>query len=633
MTRLMRIWDWGIKRFIPYAIPGVIITALAKVGAILQNNIFIFAMIGGICVIIALVAFDKLKEPYYPHLVAAIGFALLLQTTMYGSGLVGSDIHTEYYFYSQALNGWDFTNPHPYNSAIGSTIIAPFLTNVFHIPGYWIFKFIFPLLFAFVPFLLYFVFKKEFGAKTAFFSALFFVIVPTWSMELTGIPRQMLGELMLALCLFLVIVSKWSLKIRIPLLIILGILGAMFHYVMGPIIFGYLGVGGIVLLFYKRRVFPVKWIGLVAGIILLCGGTYYGTVCQGMPLLCMTTGSKIVQALVINMLPESVGIDNPELDIPDYPFEKPDYPFVDERQIDESDDVTVDSGIPGQEPIVVVENQGGISFFDRLGPLIRLAWGADFSESSLWGKVFRGFQYLTQLAIVVGFALLIKNGKKYSAEYLSFCIVAGGLLIVCLVIPQFATLINATRFYHLTLFLLAPLFVIGGKFIFRNFKVLTVCLVIPYFLFASGFVFEVTQQPDIVQVGMPYSVSLSNHRVDIAGVFTTNDVAVRDWALDNGLGEEIYTDTHTQLLLWEKHYTFWRDIKEALATGNFEYGKYIFLSERNNRDRTLTLRPPSGGSSTGRRVSYSYEELGIDTLFEAGRIVYQQGDACLLEVA
>ena len=75
---ITKFWNWGVKHFIPWAIPGFIILSLAKAGALLQNNLFIFAMIGVICVVVGLVAFNKLSERYYLHIIGAIGFSLLM---------------------------------------------------------------------------------------------------------------------------------------------------------------------------------------------------------------------------------------------------------------------------------------------------------------------------------------------------------------------------------------------------------------------------------------------------------------------------------------------------------------------------------------------------------------------------
>jgi uncharacterized membrane protein len=588
-------------------------------------------MIAVVCVIIGLAGFGKLRESYYPYLIGTVGLALLLQSTLISSGLIGSDVHTEYYFYYKALNGWNYADPHPYNSAAGSTLLAPFLTNVFHIPGYWIYKLVFPLIFSVVPVLLYYVFRKEFGAKVAFFASLFFVIVPTWSMELIGIPRQMLGEVMLALCLFVVIVSKWRLLVKVPLLIVFGVIGATFHYIMGPIILLYLCLGGFFLLFFKRRVFPVKWMSLIVGVLVICNVAYYGWVCKGMPLTCLTTGSDIVVNLIVDIFPSSMSFLKPDVEIPVYPYIEPgtEYPEGMSEEIDKvvaqaEDDITTTtdnttSYLPG--------------FIANTDPVIKAAWGGDFNQVDVWGKVFRVIQYATQLCIIVGCIVMVKNRKKYSAEYLCFCGAAAFMLGMCMFVPHFAAMINATRFYHLSLFVLAPVFVVGGMTIFRNMKILSLGLIIPYFVFTSGAMFELTQQTNINQINMPYSISLSNHRVDMVGVFTENDLKVRDWAVENNLVINMYADTHSQLILWEKAYTYWRDLRAALETKEFKTGKYIFLSERNNKDQVLVLRPDTGGSSSGRRIGYTYEDVGLDKVIAEGTIVYQQGDAFILEVA
>jgi uncharacterized membrane protein len=580
------------------------------------------------------------------------------------SGLIGSDIHSEYYFYYKALGGWNYADPHPYNSSIGSTLIAPFLTNVFGIPGYWIFKLVFPLLFSFVPVLLYFVFKKEFGAKTAFLASIFFVIVPTWSMEMIGIPRQMLGEIMLALVLFVVIVKKWRLRIKIPILIVIGILGITLHYIIGPLIILYLGLGGIFLLFFKRRVLPIKWLSLIVIVLVACSGLYYGAVGRGMTLKCLTTGVDVVVSFVVDVLPDSFSFLRPEVDLPNLSGkDRPDWadpnlvtkkkPVVVENPpvtttnptatVPETSIIPTTPMIPATPEVIeklpivaisVVEDDPRYipGLIANPDPVIRAAWGGDFTNVDIWGKIFRIFQYATQLCVIVGCIILFKDRKKYSAEYLSFCWVSVLILSACMFIPHFAGLVNATRFYHLALFLLAPVFVLGGRFIFRNFKILTVSLIIPYFIFTSGVVFELTRQTDIDQINIPYSISLSNHRVDMVGVFTSNDTDVRDWAVANDIVENTYADTHSQLLLWETAYTYWKDLRSDLLSDNLGVGRYIFLSERNNQSQTVILRPITGGSTSGRRVSCSYSELGLDKVISEGKIVYQQGDALILKI-
>ena len=256
-------------------------------------------------------------------------------------------------------------------------------------------------------------------------------------------------------------------------------------------------------------------------------------------------------------------------------------------------------------------------------------------EVDFWGKAFRVFQYLTQISIVIGCVCLIKQRKRYSAEYLGLCVTSILILGACIFVPRFSALINATRFYHISLLLLAPTLVLGSKVIFRNYKLLAIGLIIPYFLFTSGFIFEATQQTDISKVNMPYSVSLTHHRVDVVGVYTSNDIAVRDWGVDNDLGN-IYADLPGSLLFSEKvekvWHVNWRYFARALETDEWEPGKCIFLTERNSETRTLTFKPLKAKGTVGLREAYSYEEMGLDKLIARCEVIYQLGNAYILEV-
>lgn len=580
----------------PYILPGLGILSLAVFGALTQNIYFLYALIIGVCVVVGLVAFDKFSEKHYPYLLFAIGLALLYQTTLMSAGLVGTDIHTEYYFYQlSASNGWDPSQTHAYNSCIGTVIIAPFIAKVLHIDGVWVFKAIYPFLFSFVPVLLYYVFRKQVGAKMAFLATFFFLIVPTWSLEMIGLPRQMLAELMLALCLFFIVVSRWRLQITIPLILVCAILGLLFHYAMGSIIIIYLVFGAAFLLLFKRRTLPVKWLSLVAVIVLIVGFGYYGLVGQGFPLY---DWSDNLKAQVLRIMPKAE--------------------------------------VPTSTEGVTLPGASSTSLFAGQEPLVQTALGLDLLEASPDGKAFRVLQFLTQGCIVLGCGYLVWNRKKYSPEFLAFAGVSAVLIGACIFIPGFSAMLNVSRFYHIALFLLAPALVLGGKVIFRNLKILTLCLLIPYFLFTSGCVFEAIKVKDISYVNIPYSIALSHERVEVGGVFTKNDMMARDWAVDHASGP-IYADVYGVLLLAEKmpitlnaSWTGWDTNYLLLSSLGVPDGAYIFLRERNEQRHEITIMPENPtGSVTGMRVTYGYSGFGLDKMLVGRAIIHREGDAVI----
>jgi uncharacterized membrane protein len=270
----------------------------------------------------------------------------------------------------------------------------------------------------------------------------------------------------------------------------------------------------------------------------------------------------------------------------------------------------------------------------------------DFGGASPLGKAFRILQFMTQILLVIGCVILFFKRKKHSPEYLSWAFVAVVLAGACILIPRFANVINATRFYHLILLIVAPTLVLGGQLIFRNLKVLTVVLLIPYFLFTSGVVFEISQTNNVATTNIPYSYVLSHERIPVVAVFTDDDIAVRDWAIANKV-EPIFTDIDGMLLFSEyTTYGSWHFIHDdySLITDGCAYlpetaerlpvRGYIFLREWNTQHCLVTFKPDWfdwQDTTLGLRQSLPLSELGLGELLNKSKVVYRKGDAVVYE--
>lgn len=282
---------------------------------------------------------------------------------------------------------------------------------------------------------------------------------------------------------------------------------------------------------------------------------------------------------------------------------------------------------------------------------MRTALGLDFMDASIPGKLFRILQWGTQLALALGCVWLVRNRRRVSAEYMAFTVTAVALIAACVVLPRFSNIINLTRFYHLALFLVAPLVIMGGLYVFRRLKVLTLVLLIPYMLFTTGVVFEAAKEVDISAITMPYSIALSNDRVSIVGTYTENDLAVRDWALDqectvllmdiNGMlimsevadpFDYLYTPMHDfENYPIQPDADLWgyipRDVS-GLPSGGFTY--LVYLTEWNVQNQLLMFKPSwyaPEDTTSGMRQSYDFGFVGLPGGFVE---VYRQGDAVLL---
>ena len=194
-------------KIIPVLVLAILL--LMFIFGVMVNNAFranLFIQIGiiFICVIIVLAAFCKIITPeVYPLALYVISLCLLYQTTLMSPYLIGTDIYTEYAVYHQVASAgiWDpsltsIVNPNV-NSCLSIAMLAPTYSLLGNISGIWVFKAVYPLIFSFLPLVLYRIFRIQLGYKSAFLSVIFFMLLPTFSLEMISLCRQQIAELFL----------------------------------------------------------------------------------------------------------------------------------------------------------------------------------------------------------------------------------------------------------------------------------------------------------------------------------------------------------------------------------------------------------------------------------------------------
>jgi len=321
----------------------------------------------------------------------------------------------------------------------------------------------------------------------------------------------------------------------------------------------------------------------------------------------------------------------------------------------------------------VVEEPPGFFDFTTREPLIQTALGLDFASASSQGKAFRIFQYIVQFLLAVGFIRLIFAPRKlrFTAEFIALATGSALLLVASIFLPGFADSMNATRFFHIALILLAPLCILGGESIWLGVRALwhkagtvsvtednqvylrflTLAVLIPYFLLTSGFIFEVTRHEVIDRIDAPYSIALSSHRIDIGGVFNRQDGAGADW-LRPRLNEEdaVYADLFGWLLLGYESAVIgdpvitefylvriasWRpnifdnrppEIPLLWGLSQVSQDSYLYFRTWNITSQKIT----SHAGIAGCRKSMGFDEAGVDSLFKGGNRIYNNGGAQVL---
>jgi len=627
------------KIYLPAVLFLILLLLLTVLGAALidayQNNILLLICIIAIAGVVGLAAFGKFIKPsIYPLAIFIIGLCLLYQTTLMSPYLIGSDIYTEYHYYQLVANSgfWAASIPSTVNSCLSITMLAPVYSLLLNIDGVWVFKTVYHLLFALVPLILFHVFSQQMSPKKAFLAAFFFIIVPSFSLEMIALCRQEIAELFLALVILLLVDRKLSMGPKLTLAAIFAISIVVSHYSVGFIGFIYMGLflpfvfvirsdifrkawgwltaktGGLPKSLLSRQALPLKILVIVVVIYFVSGFAWYGTVASGGNL-----------GLLSSLWRGQTGVITTEL-----------------------------AKIPTQptQPTVFFD-------FGSRDELIQTALGLDFSQASLQGKGFRIFQFITQLFLIAGCLRLLFRPKdlRFTAEYIALSLTSALLILACIFLPGFADLLNPTRMYHIALITLAPFCILGGEAIWLGIssiwhrlryavhkavaenaednqaylKFVTLGVLIPYFLFTSGFIYEVTGQEVTDKVDAPYSIALSSYRLDLAGVFYWQDGAAAQWLAQKATGEaKVYTDNHAYKLLELQDFpgqivSLPRDGSKLPEDG------YIYFTSWNLSKGELTLTMLG---KAGLRQHISFDDIpGLTKAIDSQNRIYNNGGA------
>lgn len=501
-----------------------------------------------IILIALLFLFLASQERYQKYRLAFLyvsALALLFQNTLASAYLTGTDSHIEYYYSTIALGGWDYSIPYPQNASGSITLFPRLLLDLFGIPVLVTYKVVFPLLFALLIPLAYLLFKRWVKEQEAFLGAFFLLAVPTFFMEVSGIIREQLAEVLFVV-VFLLLTSKLAgfQKVIWGWLTVIGII--LTHYSIYAVAVEILLVAVFAGLFLQKKLLWVPLVLLLATLPL--SYVYYSRVVSGEVLASMQAFLPGKQSSPIAPgVTGTVGSQRDSFIEPSAPEQK-------------------------EAPPTPTTPRGAVfPRFENHEPIIKTALGLDFFSTSLEGKVFRVFQFLTQAFLLLGvMAIFLRK-----PTYLPFALGPVLLLGLALLIPGFSAVLNATRFYHVALLILGPAIALGYRLVFKNLKLLPALLVL-YFLFTSGFVFEALREPAIDTLTIPYSVGLSGERLDLGFAFTPADEFLREHIYSEKL-EPIYADFYGTLFLQERLGPVWRIYQFPLNPSDALGSYYLYL--------------------------------------------------------
>jgi uncharacterized membrane protein len=469
----MKLIDIKNIRQIMFSVPFILLPFLSIAGTmwvnIFGNNIFLLLLIIVIAALFILGVISR-KFPSLnlnAPLILVVALSLLYHTSLISNYIVplGSDVPVEYAVFkiTETNAKWSHVFLLPQhigygrlNSMLSITILPTIYSKLLNVNPTWIYKILYPSLFSFVPLILFKLWQRNLGNMKAFVATFLIMAQNTFYTEIVGLNRQMIGELFLALVLLVTMKSELKRLQKITFFIIFSFALIVSHYAIAEIF-----------------------------LLFLCFVLIYSFIIKR-----QTRNITVVMVVLLSVM---VFVW---------------YIFI-------SNSTVFDSLISYGN--YVYSQLGEFFNIESRGQVVLLGLGLE-PPPNIWNYLSRMFAYVTEAFIAIGFIGLTTRRVKsnFSREEYSLILIAIIFLSALILVPGLANTMNMTRFYHVLLFFLSPLFVVGAefmvKFLFKHrkefgFSILVLAILVPYFLFQTGFVYEVVKNQS-------WSLPLSGYRMN-----------------------------------------------------------------------------------------------------------------------
>lgn len=159
-----------------------------------SNIVLLWVLFGfALLVITMLMIYAKLKKFTVLAVLFGVGLSVLLMTSLRSWNITGHDIKTEYLVFTLTNNTgkWNIANfRDAYNACLSITILPVVLSKLFHTSGVYVFKFIFQVLFACTPLIIFELVSKYTKSILAFLAAFIYISYPTFTTDSAMLTRQ-----------------------------------------------------------------------------------------------------------------------------------------------------------------------------------------------------------------------------------------------------------------------------------------------------------------------------------------------------------------------------------------------------------------------------------------------------------
>lgn len=452
------------------------------------NSIFLVLSMLSIAAVAILIISRRVPERYYPLYILVISVALQYNRTLSSLNLGGLDSYYELYFANlvRSTGFWDpsytvlYSAIKDYTAMLSVTILPNVYSILLNVDNVWVFKIVWPIIFAFVPLGLYQIYKTQtkLSNTSAFLATFFFMSFFVFYMVLPVCTRQEIALLFFVLTV-MVIMNKGLQGPKGSALLILFISSmAVSHYATSYIFVFYLGL-------------------LVIGCALIRSKNRQG---RGQPLTTI-----FVLAVVISFAW---------------------YIFA--------------SGGAAYEALIGVGNQvaGSLStmYSTPVNPYLTNATSVNLVGASFTQQLSHYWQLLTEVLIVTGLAFATwqrRKTSKMSPQLHLLSLASFVMLFIVIVLPPISASFNTERAYVYALLFLAPCCVFGAEAIVdftsdrlhlkagTAIKLVSVALLVvlvPFFLLSTYTISEIAERPS------NYAFLSSANHGDLSILYPNNTV-------------------------------------------------------------------------------------------------------------
>ncbi len=509
----------------PPAVPFLMLLPFfAIIGTYMRNEYHMVTLLFLLLVLLAVVGlaigFERLiPASCYPLAVYTIALSLLYHTSLISEYIWGYDIHHELHLINSVLvpGFWDMTIPYNTNGMLSVVALAPIYSLICDLDPVWVLKIVYPFLFALVPLGIYRAIEKQTNPKIGFLSAFFFVSFYTFYTEMISLARQQVAEIFLMLTILVLIDKSMDRGSRAFLMVTFGFAMIVSHYGLSYI--------------YLFSLVPA-WLLLILP--------------EHLPPGVRKRLRGVTDTLMYDPLAPKEGAPRPRVRTLVLPyiliFALLTYLWY--STVAEGTAFATIAGIGDKIWTTLIIETHSVT------PAQGMQILTGQSTTPLHGLA-KIIHVATQGLIAVGLLATLARRERWriEPEYLAVSLVFLLINIAGIVVPYFASSLNTSRLYHITLLFLAPFAIIGGITLYEAaaakiralravplmgtaYQALSVFFVV-FLLFNSGLVYQVADDS-------PTSMALETG--GDKPVFNGKELRGAEWLISEGNDRPIYVD-------------------------------------------------------------------------------------------